>query len=445
MTKIFERSGPCSDRFETLKLLRTIRGGTKAMRNAGKEYLPAEPGEKDAAYDRRLKRTVLFNGTKKAIQSLSAKPFIRPISVTTEQDEDKELVADLVNSIDGKGKSLNSLSHDIMTEAYWYGSAYFMVDAPADGGRGYAYMLSEEDILDYFFDEDETLVYLRVAEVGFVRDGYGQKKVKKIREWKVEGGKCYWQLSQPEQNNVENYVEVTPWTEFAVGEIPLVPVHADKVKSGDIFCDPPMNDLAWLNLKHYQESSDQSNILHVARVPILFAKGLSGDAEVKIGADNMIIGGDNADMKYVEHSGAAINAGRQSLQDIELQMQIYGYEMMASRGASETATGRSLQANDNNSQVAATALRLQSAIKKVLWLLGKFSLKSNLVCNVDVCSDYGVTISTEELNALSTARQMGDISNEDYLTELKRRGILRSDFDIEENNGRLENELPSEL
>jgi len=31
---------------------------------------------------------------------------------------------------------------------------------------------------------------------------------------------------------------------------------------------PPLLDLAWLNVEHWQSASDQSNILHVARVPI---------------------------------------------------------------------------------------------------------------------------------------------------------------------------------
>lgn len=71
-----------------------------------------------------------------------------------------------------------------------------------------------------------------------------------------------------------------------------------------------------------------------------------------------------SDLKFVEHTGAAIGAGRQSLQDIEIRMQIYGYEMFANRGAAETATGRSLQANENNSQISEVAQSLQDALKK---------------------------------------------------------------------------------
>lgn len=74
--------------------------------------------------------------------------------------------------------------------------------------------------------------------------------------------------------------------------------------------------------------------------------------------------------------------------------------------------------------------------------MGKFNLISDLQEDVSICTDYGVTITVEELNALSTARQMGDLRHHDYLKELKRRGILRADFDISANDDRLQQEVP---
>lgn len=74
--------------------------------------------------------------------------------------------------------------------------------------------------------------------------------------------------------------------------------------------------------------------------------------------------------------------------------------MLANLVAAETATGRSLQTNESNSQISAIAQSLQDAFKKVFWFLGKFNLISDLQVDVSVCADYGVTITVEELNAL---------------------------------------------
>ena len=44
---------------------------------------------------------------------------------------------------------------------------------------------------------------------------------------------------------------------------------------GFMTAHPPLMDLAWLNLAHWQSASDQRHILHVARVPILFGRNLT--------------------------------------------------------------------------------------------------------------------------------------------------------------------------
>ena len=53
----------------------------------------------------------------------------------------------------------------------------------------------------------------------------------------------------------------------------------------------------------------------MARVPILFGRNLKvGEDGIEIGPNRLILGeGDGADLKYVEHGGAAIEAGRQDL------------------------------------------------------------------------------------------------------------------------------------
>lgn len=60
---------------------------------------------------------------------------------------------------------------------------------------------------------------------------------------------------------------------------------------------------------------------------------------------------------------------------------------------------------------------------------------------VDINTEYGISSSAEELTALASARTMGDLSQEDYLQELKRRGLLRNDFSISDNLDRLTTEL----
>jgi molybdopterin-biosynthesis enzyme MoeA-like protein len=58
-----------------------------------------------------------------------------------------------------------------------------------------------------------------------------------------------------------------------------------------------------------------------------------------------------------------------------------------------------------------------------------------------VDTEYGIGTTSEDLTALASARTMGDLSREDYLQEMKRRGILRNELSVSDNEDRLSTEL----
>ena len=121
----------------------------------------------------------------------------------------------------------------------------------------------------------------------------------------------------------------------SLSKITLVPVYLNR--TGFMQGEPPLEDLADLNLAHWRRSSDLENILHVAGVPILFGVGFSienGDKLV-IGASTMARASDpNAKLSYVEHSGKGIGAMREGLKDLEFQMQVQGLELLIPRPGS---------------------------------------------------------------------------------------------------------------
>lgn len=436
--KVQDRSEICSKYLSDRKIIRALRGGTEAMRNAGQDYLPLEAGETPAAYSKRLKRSVLTNFIARVVKNLSSKPFSRPVGVTSEGHP--ELAELFAPDIDGKGTSVSALASVVFQDALWNGTSFLCVDAPVDGGQPYVYWLSADDILGYKLDEDGRLLEIRISEVAAVEDGeWGERNVARVRVFRRSGGKVLWSLYQESEG--ADYAQVEPWRDFGLQEIPVIPIHSNPAETrGTLFCPPPMIDLAHMNVAHWQEFSDQRNILHVARVPILFASGVEEGVEIKIGVDSAIVANAGSDLKFVEHSGNAINAGRQSLQDLEGQMASYGIEMLQNNGVVETATGRALNAGENNNQIASMATATASAIAKVFEMLARFSRVSAASFSVDINTEYGINASTEELQALATARANGDLSQFEYLAELKRRGVLRNDFNQEDNADRLATE-----
>jgi hypothetical protein len=206
--------------------------------------------------------------------------------------------------------------------------------------------------------------------------------------------------------------------------------------------EPPLLDLAYKNVEHWQSSSDQKNILHVARVPILFGKGfMSGDGQVEIGSSQMIVQPDEkADLKYVEHSGAAIESGQKDLDIIEQQMLALSLEPMIQRTGNITATARALDEAEANSSLQAWALRMQDALDNALSFMDRWAGYSD-GARVDVNTSYGLTLDkTDDVKALIQLRSLRQISRHTLMTELKRRGTLDDEYDLEEDGEYLDNE-----
>lgn len=433
---VSQRTLRCQKYYDDREIIRDLLGGTKAMRAARTKYLPKEPGESPESYKRRIDRSFLVNFFDRIVKNLAAKPFTRPVGVKS--DTHQEFADEYAVDVDGKGTNVSGLASAILEDAIRMGTSFLCGDKAVNGGRPYLYHLAGERVLGYRMDEDDKLIEIRIKEVAVVADGeWGEKEMTRVRVFKRNNEVVTWSLYDGDDGS-----PILLEQPFALKEIPVVAVHSSPVvASGELMAAPPLIDLAYGNVQHWQERSDQLNILRIARIPVLFASGVSEDAAISIGAEYAIKGDIGADLKYVEHSGAAIGAGRDSIRDLEMQMQSYGLDMLENTGVAETAQGRTLRAGETNNRVAMTTLNLSSALSKGFGWLAYFNRIPGAEFHVDINTDYGVTTDAQELSTLNTVRTMGDISRQDYLQELKRRSVLGNEFNLADNEDRLAVEL----
>ena len=59
--------------------------------------------------------------------------------------------------------------------------------------------------------------------------------------------------------------------EFSLGEIPLVTIYSGK--TDNLVSKPPLLDIAYLNIAHFQRQADLIHSLHVASQPMLVMEG----------------------------------------------------------------------------------------------------------------------------------------------------------------------------
>lgn len=427
---------------ECRRLPRALMGGTAAMRLAGQEYLPKEIAESDAAYKSRLRRSFLFNGFGKTVRDMAGKVFGRPVVIG--DDTPPELVA-MAENIDLTGRNLDVFAHAVFCDALADGISYVMIDMDAPlaiggrvptraetaGRRPWAVHVKARQVLGWRSETIsgvETLTQFRFKELVFEDDGlFGQKSVDQIRALIRDGAGVRW-----ETHRKDDKVEWLLHDEgmMTIAEIPVAPVYV--ARTGFFQGVSPLADLADVNLAHWQSQSDQRNILHVARVPILFGAGLADTGPLEIGAARMIRASDpGATLRYVEHSGAAIGSGHEDLKDLEFQMQTLGLELLIPRPGGQTATGAAIDQARMNAPLTMMASALKDALEQSFGFMATFAgLPSggSLVVNTDFGTGLnGAADGTVLLQAVTA----GALSRATFLREMKRRGVLSEDVDVE--------------
>ena len=217
-----------------------------------------------------------------------------------------------------------------------------------------------------------------------------------------------------------------------LGVIPLNTLYTNQI--GFMMGQPWLEDIAQLQVAHWQSDSDQRNLLHVARVPILFAKGFGDEDthfQLSIGSASFMKGPSSADLKYVEHSGKGIEAGRNDLKDIEERIQFLGLEAMMKRPSGEiTATQSAIDSSESNSSLGMISQELENTLEGMLDFFALWmEMPEDSGGSLTVFKDFGVEMAdAKDIEVLLKAKQAGEISQLTFLKEIKRRGLLAEDF-----------------
>lgn len=421
------------------KAIRTVVGGTHAMREAGKEYLPKEEGESELAYESRLKRTVLFNATRKTVNDMTGRVFAKELQL----DGGSSRFEQWAENIDGTGRHLNTFAAAVFNDALQSGIAYIVADTPSDSdgatmatqGQPYLVNLRVEDVIGWTHEYTETglrLTSFRYFETVEMADGYHVETEQQVKVL-LPGAYEIWRQDDKKK-----------WYLFAEGprgidEIPVAPVYLNQ--TGFMCGYPPLRDLADLNITHWQSSSDQRNILHVARVPILFLAGVHEDVSLVVGAGSLTRASDaNASLEYVEHSGAAIGSGKEDLKELEFHMQAMGLQLLQAE-PKQTATGEVRDDVKENSRLGRMADALKDGLENALKFMADLGGISGQEPSVIVNKDFGITArGAVDIQALIAAWQSGLLSAETVINEFVRRGFISDSITPDDEAERLLNE-----
>ena len=439
--------------------IQTLLDGTDCMRAAGQTFMPQHEEESDDAYRERLGRTTLLNMLQLTLDSWVGKPFSDPIG---RGDDIPDQVKSWLDDIDLQGTSVDVFMRNWFKDGLAKGFSHVLVEFPrplprpdgqprtladdrADNLRPYLVHVKPENLRFAYAQVDqgkEVLLHVRIWETLIELDGFAEVVRNRIRVITPGHVDIYEERKDPRSGKIV-------WTiidgyDYDLPFIPLVTFYADRQEF--MLAKPPLEDLADLNIEHWNSTSDQRAILTVARFPILGVSGAIADDKLTIGPHEWLHCPDPAGrFYYVEHSGKAIAAGRQDLLDLEETMAEYGATFLKKRPGGASATARALDTAEVTSPLQDMAIRFQAALQQAMSYMGKWAKIDNVgtfTINLDFGFDEGDTSIMAELRG---ARENGDLSRDRYLKEIHRLGALGEDFDPKVNDQELEEEKQQAL
>lgn len=435
-----------------------LLGGTKAMRAAREAYLPKFPAEDQESYDYRVKTSTLYNALGRTLENMSAKPFAEAITYTDIDPVAEEWLTD----IDQCGNNLTVFGHSIFTEGLAKGMAHILVDVPPTidkegrqlyptkaaedkaGVRPYLVHIKPSQIIDAVPmkgpDGAQVIGQVRFMECVEEPDGeFGTKSVQQIRV--LEPGR--WATYRKGSDTQKDTWLLDAQGITSIDFVPMVTYYTKR--TGFMTSTPPLIDLADLNIKHWQSSSDQDSILHTARVPILAITGLNDDDIVEIGAKSFLRLPLNAEAKFVEHSGAAIDAGRTSLEDLKDEMSSMGAELLKPNLVAATATQSNIEDGDSKCQLSRMVQGLEDTLDNALDMMHKWK-KMEYTGSLDIFDDFSsdavLATAAPFVIALIQLVNNGLISKGDAFNEMQRYGILNPDLVWEDVQAKISLEPP---
>lgn len=432
---------------EDWDLVSALLGGTKAMRKAGEKHLPMWPAEEKEAYKIRLSTATLFPAYKRTVDVLAAKPFSKPLTIG---ENVPSSIKEWCDDIDLQGRNLHAFAAGVTHEALGYGISGILVDYPragelktqaaekAAGVRPYFVHIHPQQLLGWKAEQrngEWQLTQLRIMEERskavdeFTEESEQQIRVLYPGRWEI------WRKDNKGQWNREEQGATS------LMKIPFVPVYGGR--TGFMQAEPPLIDLAYQNIKHWQSQSDQDTILHVARVPILVITGVADDTTIAIGAASAIkLTDPQSKVEYAEHSGQAIEAGRKSLLDLEDRMRQTGAELLVIKPGNITESQTLADNEPGMCTLQRIAEDAEDAIDMALQLMAEW-VKEPSGGNVTLFKDFGsATLAEASAELLLKANMAGKLSNETLLGEFKRRGILAPDISVEEEQEKIDSQPP---
>lgn len=402
-----------------------------------KKYIYPLPSEDEAMYNYKIHTYEVFNVVKRTIEILAAKPFQSDATIDTED----EFLKTLKDNFDGYGTSMTRFLMQVFSVGLWDTQAHIFVDNKPDAtilDQPVLTLLNNDNILDVNYKTGEVKK-IKFTEIFEKDTEFSTEERKRTKLYIKKNGVVRYSIF--EENDQGEMIAVIRNERYKLDHIPLVsfnPMDFENPFLPDSLIFDPM---ARVNKQMIQKDCDLNNIVSIICFPLLLGSGFDATdkdvkRQMKIGPNNMIlIDNEKANLKYVEHTGAAVNTSFKYISSLIQRMNTLGFEMLTTQTGNITATSKAIDAAGNNSMIANFAINLTNTAEKIVReIMSWKQINKETYFSIDLKTDYSIKTNAEDMNALINAHQSGAITNRQYVFEMKRRGIVDDNLIYDDSN-----------
>ena len=431
------------------EVIRACERGTEYLRLHADRYLPQQPLELPESWQNRVSRSVFSPYLAKIVRTAVGLILRKPVFLeggdeayweTWRQDVCRDGATDL-----------DQFARDVLTQALSYGHCSFLCDFPDTSNvrtladereadlKPYLVKTNPYDVIGWRQDPRENmgkLQQVRIKETAAMPKGrFGLEYKNRVRVMEP-GSYELWEAKG--ENGVAGW-EVIESGVTSVPDIPLCTVYGDKL--GILYSKPPLEQVAWMNISHFQKSSDLTQSLHIAAMPILVGAGMDDlpndntyQNSIGLSVNNMVLTGPRSESEvyYVGAPAQCFQEQQQELERLVAEMSELGVAVLTKQNmTSASGVSKQLDRIDSNAVLAVMSKSLQQALQDAVDIAGQYAGVEPP--EVTIARDFDVEgMEGGDITAINSLFTSGLLDQKSALEILQHGEVLPDDIDVDE-------------
>lgn len=412
--------------------------GERKVKQKKTKYLPnpSTKPEKDDPDGKRykdyLERAAFINATGRTLFGLIGIAFNKAPKIELTGGIDA-----MATDADGEGQPLAQLIRDALSQALQRGRAGILTDYTSTGvqtearkGRSVLKLFTAKQVINWRVTKGKTsLVVIHYVEPKDDPNAFEITLDKYWIELRLIDGKAYSRLWTEAGGDGIQAGEVRELRDSAGKTLNELPWSWIGSSNNDHTPDaPPLADIAYTNIKHYQAEADIAEAAHTVGQPMVAITGLTQQWAKDFLPDGFVVGSRNgislpkdADLKFVqpEDRNLIVTVAERR----EAQLAMLGAKLVERNTSARTATQAGDEAQTDNSILSLCAGNVEQAINRALKFAISFSGSGE--GSVELNKRYEIAnLDSQAITALMSAVQSNNMRKIDFIRYQQRMGLV---------------------